>query len=561
MSFALRPYQQEALHAIADNRVKGISKQLVVLPTGAGKTVIFSHLPKMSKDVLPMLVLAHRGELLTQAQEKILWSNPELDVQIEKAEQHADHCDVVVASVPTLGRAESERILKYPKNYFNSIVIDEAHHAAAQSYRRILDYFDTPFILGVTATPQRSDSVRLTDVFQEIVYYKTIQDLIQDGYLCRLVGYRVKTDTDISEVETNNGDYIASQLEETINNPSRNAAVVAAYEQIVPGKKAIVFASGIAHAEALAISFKHKVSTEVLLGSTSDEDRKSILSRFKTGETKVLINVGVLTEGFDEPSVESIILARPTRSALLYTQIVGRGTRLFEGKDNCVVIDIADMTKGKKPLGLPTLLGLPPDFDLQGQDLIEVAEEYKKLEQYCPGEAVRVLNPEDIELAYKRIDLFMPPPPNEIVLQYSSFVWAEVGDNDFHLGINNGESLRIYVDALGRWTVDLIQRNASQSRTTLLGHTEDMREAFVRSDRWVSNNRSNSLNLIDSNAHWRADAPTDKQIKFLKRIGIAVTTDMTKGTASQIITKYYENNPRPKWLENKIQNKKYNNWT
>jgi ATP-dependent helicase IRC3 len=561
MAFALRPYQQEALDSVVDNRAKGITKQLVVLPTGAGKTVIFSHLPKIADDILPMLVLAHRGELLVQAQEKILWSNPQLDVQIEKAEQHADHCDVVVASVPTLGRAESERILKYPKKYFNSIVIDEAHHAAAQSYRRILDYFDAPFILGVTATPQRSDSVRLTDVFQEIVYYKTIQDLIQDGYLSRLVGYRVKTDTDISGVETNNGDYIASQLEETINNPARNAAVVAAYEQIVPGKKAIVFASGIAHAEALAISFKHKVPTEVLLGSTSEEDRKSILSRFKTGETKVLINVGVLTEGFDEPSVESIILARPTRSSLLYTQIVGRGTRLYEGKEHCVVIDIADMTKGKKPLGLPTLLGLPADFDLQGQDLIDVAEEYKKLEQYCPGEAVRVLNPQDIELSYKRIDLFMPPPPNEIVLQYSSFVWAEVGDNDFHLGINNGESLRIYVDALGRWTVDLIQRNASQSRTTLLGHTEDMREAFVRSDRWVSNNRSNSLNLIDNNAHWRADAPTDKQVKFLKRIGIAVTADMTKGTASQIITKYYENNPRPKWLENKIQNKKYNNWT
>lgn len=561
MTFALRPYQQEALDSVVDNRAKGVTKQLVVLPTGAGKTVIFSHLPKVADNILPMLVLAHRGELLTQAQEKILWSNPELDIQIEKAEQHADHCDVVVASVPTLGRAESQRILKYPKNYFNSIVIDEAHHAAAQSYRRILDYFNAPFILGVTATPQRSDSVRLTDVFQEIVYYKTIQDLIKDGYLCRLVGYRVKTDTDISEVETNNGDYIASQLEETINNPTRNATVVAAYEEIVPGAKAIVFASGIAHAEALALSFKHKVSTELLLGSTSDEDRKNILSRFKTGETKVLINVGVLTEGFDEPSVEAIILARPTRSSLLYTQIVGRGTRLYEGKQHCVVIDIADTTKGKKPLGLPTLLGLPADFDLQGKDLIDVAEEYQKLEQFCPGEAVRVLNPEDIELAYKRIDLFMPPPPNEVVLQYSTLVWAEVGDNDFHLGLNNGESLRIYVDPLGRWTVDLIQRSGNSSRKTLLGHTEDMREAFVRSDRWVANNRSAAMQLIDNNAVWRTDSPTDKQIKFLKRIGIAVTADMTKGIASQIISKYYENNPRPKWLDNKIQNKRFGNWS
>ena len=558
MSIALRPYQEEALSSISTNLENGINKQLVVLPTGAGKTVIFSHLPKVLSTSLPMLVLAHRGELLTQAQEKILWSNPQLDVQIEKAELHADMCDVVVASVPTLGRAESERILKYPKDYFKSIVIDEAPHAAAPTYRRIIDYFNYDLLLGVTATPQRSDSVRLTDVFQEIVYYKTIQDLIQDGYLCRLVGYRVKTDTDISEVETNNGDYIASQLEEAINTPIRNASVVAAYLQIAPEKKAIVFASGVQHANDLALSFRQKVTTEVLLGTTSEEDRLDILHRFKTGETKVLVNVGVLTEGFDEPSVEAIILARPTRSSLLYTQIVGRGTRLFEGKQHCIIIDIADTTKGKKPLGLPTLLGLPPEFDLQGQDLLEVANEYKKLEQFCPGEAVRVLNPDDIDLAYKRIDLFMPPPPNEIVLQYSAFVWAEVGENDFHLGINNGESLRIYIDPLGRWTVELTQANSSSSKTTILGHVEDIREAFVRSDKWVMNNRSTSITLIDSTAAWRSDGPTDAQKKLLKRIGVPVTSDMTKGTASQIISKYYEANPKPKWLDNKIQSKRRN---
>jgi superfamily II DNA or RNA helicase len=558
MSIALRPYQEEALSSISTNLENGINKQLVVLPTGAGKTVIFSHLPKFLSTSLPMLVLAHRGELLIQAQEKILWSNPQLDVQIEKAELHADMCDVVVASVPTLGRAESERILKYPKDYFKTIVIDEAHHAAAPTYRRIIDYFNYDLLLGVTATPQRSDSVRLTDVFQEIVYYKTIQDLIQDGYLCRLVGYRVKTDTDISEVETNNGDYIASQLEEAINTPIRNASVVAAYLQIAPQKKAIVFASGVQHANDLALSFQQKVATEVLLGTTSEQDRLDILHRFKTGETKVLVNVGVLTEGFDEPSVEAIILARPTRSSLLYTQIVGRGTRLFEGKQHCIIIDIADTTKGKKPLGLPTLLGLPPEFDLQGQDLLEVANEYKKLEQFCPGEAVRVLNPDDIDVAYKRIDLFMPPPPNEIVLQYSAFVWAEVGENDFHLGINNGESLRIYIDPLGRWTVELTQANSSSFKTTVLGHVQDIREAFVRSDKWVMNNRSSSMNLIDSTAAWRSDGPTDAQKKMLKRIGVPVTSDMTKGTASQIISKYYEANPKPKWLDNKIQNKRRN---
>ena len=558
MTIQLRPYQQEALDAVNAFSDKGINRQLVVLPTGAGKTVIFSHLPQTKNDSLPMLVLAHRAELLYQAKEKIGWSNPELDIQIEQADNVAGHCDVVVASVPTLGRAESERILKYPKNYFKTIVIDEAHHAAAPTYRRILDYFNPSLLLGVTATPQRSDNTRLTDVFDEIVYYKTIQDLIEDGYLCSLVGYRIKTETDISGVATNEGDYVASQLEDAIDTPERNAHIVAAYHSLVPESKAIVFCAGVKHANNLASSFSAtQVSTEVILGDTSTQDREHILARFKSGKTRVLVNVGVLTEGFDEPSIQSIILARPTRSTLLYTQIVGRGTRLYEGKPHCTILDFVDTTKGKKPIGLPSLLGLPPEFDLQGQDLIEVAKKYKELEDYCPGEAVRVLDPNDIELAYKRINLFMPPPPNEFVQQYSRYVWAEVAENDFHLGIDNNNSLRIYVDALGRWLVEFRYRSQTKNETHILGYPEDMRESFVRADRWITNNFDSKL--IESDAAWRSDGPSDAQRKLLKRIGVPVTSDMTKGAASQIISKYYEANPRPAWLDNKVKRSR-NKW-
>jgi ATP-dependent helicase IRC3 len=457
-----------------------------------------------------------------------------------------------------LGRAESERILKYPKDYFKSIVIDEAHHAAAPTYRRILDYFNPSLLLGVTATPQRSDNTRLTDVFDEIVYYKTIQDLIEDGYLCSLVGYRIKTETDISGVATNEGDYVASQLEDAIDTPERNAHIVAAYHSLVPESKAIVFCAGVKHANNLASSFSAtQVSTEVILGDTSAQDREHILARFKSGQTRVLVNVGVLTEGFDEPSIQSIILARPTRSTLLYTQIVGRGTRLYEGKPHCTILDFVDTTKGKKPIGLPSLLGLPPEFDLQGQDLIEVAKKYKELEDYCPGEAVRVLDPNDIELAYKRINLFMPPPPNEFVQQYSRYVWAEVAENDFHLGIDNNNSLRIYVDALGRWLVEFRYRSQTKNETHILGYPEDMRESFVRADRWITNNFDSKL--IESDAAWRSDGPSDAQRKLLKRIGVPVTSDMTKGTASQIISKYYEANPRPAWLDNKVKRSR-NKW-
>ena len=177
----LRPYQQEALASMLEAESNGISKQLVVLPTGAGKTVLFAQLPIMRKDSLPMLVLAHRSELLIQAKDKIEIINKDLSVGIEQAENKAGYVDVVIASVPTLGRESSSRIEKYPKNYFKTIVVDEAHHAAAPSYRRILDYFTPELLLGVTATPQRSDSVRLIDVFQEIVAGEAQREVERDA--------------------------------------------------------------------------------------------------------------------------------------------------------------------------------------------------------------------------------------------------------------------------------------------------------------------------------------------------------------------------------------------
>ena len=557
----LRPYQQEALDSMLQAESNGISKQLVVLPTGAGKTVLFAQLPIMRKNSLPMLVLAHRSELLIQAKDKIETINKDLSVGIEQAENKAGYSDVVIASVPTLGRESSSRIEQYPKDYFKTIVVDEAHHAAAPSYRRILDYFKPDLLLGVTATPQRSDSVRLIDVFQEIVYYKSIQDLIKEGWLSPLVGYRVKTSTDISDVEIQNGEYKQDQLIEAIDNPSRNNSIVTAYNDLANAKKTVVFAAGVDHAENLAEAFrKNGSSVRVIIGTTPEEERRQILSDFKSGVVTVLVNVGVLTEGFDEPSIEAIILAKPTRSSLLYTQIVGRGTRLFDGKEHCMIIDIADTTRGKKPIGLPTLLGMPAEFDLQGQSLTDIADEFEKLKETAPGEASTVLNMEDITNAYKRIDLFMPPPPNPAVLEYSTFIWSEVGEDRFYLNTNSFESFHIYCDTLGRWAAECHVRSGANVNIHVIGRGQSIRSVFAGADKWIMENRSTSLPLIDATAVWRADAPTDKQQKLLKRIGVPITNTMTKGMASQIISKWMERpeNKRPAWLENKIkQNKRW----
>jgi len=562
----LRDYQTECLDAIKEYERKGVRKQLVVLPTGCGKTVVFSHIPKILDDALPMLVLAHREELLTQAKEKIEWANPGLNVEIEQAENRAStEADIVVASVATLGRDASDRITKFGSEHFRTVVIDEAHHAAAVSYRRILDRFDSALRIGVTATPQRGDNVRLTDVFDEVVYYKTILEMMQQKYLAPLVGYRIKTDTDISSVSITGGDFADGQLGEAINTPERNALVVKSYKELceVDNRKTLVFAATVEHAEALVQAFREAgVRCGAVFGSTPRDERQAILARFSSGSIQVLVNVGVLTEGFDEPSVSAIILARPTRSPLLYTQIVGRGTRLCEGKRDCLVVDLADVSGNKKPLGLPTLLGLPYEFDLEGQDLEEAYKKFKALEEKAPAEAARVKSLADIDLAWERIDLFMPPPPNPVVQEYSRLVWAEVGEDSYWLNLSGTERLHISGDALGSFHVTLSDSSSEGTERVQreLGVVPDLREAFARSDRWVQKYRGNLLSLLESDAQWRVDPPTDKQIKALKKFGVPVTSDLTKGMASEMLDKLFRDNPKPEkpaWLQKKINASKF----
>jgi len=221
-----------------------------------------------------------------------------------------------------------------------------------------------------------------------------------------------------------------------------------------------------------------------------------------------------------------------------------------------MIIDIADATKGKKPVSLPTLLGLPPDFDLQGQSFTEVAKEFEKLKDFCPGMATQVLNPEDIRNSYKEINLFMPPPPNPAIVEYSKFVWAEIGPEQFQLNLSNVDSMQIYYDALGRWVAQVKQRSGDKYIYTPIGHAANLRTVFARTDEWIRKNRPMTIALIDANALWRKDSPTDKQIKLLRRIGVPITSELTKGMASQIISKYYEDNPKPVWLERKIASKK-----
>lgn len=541
----LRDYQIEGLDNITRALDAGIDRQLVVWPTGGGKTILFSHLPQRVPG--RMLVLAHREELLTQARDKIQWANPQLDVQIEQGNNIATvDADVVVASVPTLGRGSSDRIEKFPSNHFTTVVVDECHHAAAPSYLRVLDHFEPELRLGVTATPQRGDRTRLLDVFDEIVHFKTIQDLIEAGYLCNLAGYRIPTNINISDVNISNGDYAVGQLSSAVNVDSRNRVAVEAYKNIAPGKKAVAFCVDVQHAFDMAEAFRRSgISAATVVGTTPKDERREIFAAFARGDIQVLTNVAVATEGWDEPSLECVILAKPTRSPVVLTQAIGRGTRLFEGKERCLVIDLADATKGKKPMGLPTLMGLPPDFDSEGEDLTEVVQKFKELEEKAPAEAARVKSVRDIREAWENIDLFTPPPANEELMEYTEFVWMETSQDKYTLNLTGGERLTITGDTLGRYAVDHRSPSGNLTRLGGEGYTcKSMDEAFRRTDGWVKQHRSEHLNLINATAAWRNEKPTESQMKWLKKFNAPITADLTKGQASIMLDQLFAANPK-----------------
>lgn len=875
----LRYYQEEALAAITTAAERGTRRSLIVLPTGAGKTVIFSHIPDRVADSTPMLILAHREELLHQAKEKLEHANPHLTVAIEQGQNYAGHVDVVVASVPTLGRSNSTRLDGYPADYFKTVVVDEAHHAAAPTYRRVLDHFDSALLVGVTATPKRGDNVGLAEVFDEIIYSRSMEDLIREGFLADLAGYRYNSPVDLSSVKIVRGDYAEGELAAAVNTDARNEAIVESYLKygVEDARKNLVFCVDVAHAQAVAAHFtKHGIEAHAIWGAMPNEDRRALMAAHDRGDFLVLTNCQIATEGYDSPSIDMITMARPTQSTSLYAQCldaetevlthrgwrsvntiersdlvaapvaetlemqweriqeitvrplgdeamygissprldirvtaghrmlyakrrrdrsltewafdradevakvrdgiripvaaislrkdadisdqdlaflgwwqadgtvnkangqvsitqnqnseqyqelitlltnyehsvyttttdtqwvrsapcdrftfrkhavahlsewldkeysylynflsprqwsifletlnygdgnkstkidwtrrtysitvsnetianrlqdllvtsgyrvaivptktrawilhikdeqrsfvpthaedgranfqqvgaareetvwcvtnrngtlitrrngkvailgncVGRGTRLFPGKVNCLVIDVADVSKSRRPVALPSLIGLPLDFDLEGKEITEAASQYRSLAATSASSTYFVKSFSDIEGAWEKINLFTPPPPNPELLEYSNLIWMELGEDNYVLNFDRGDSITIKSDALGTWYVN--------QGETCLGYGDEMAKAFRFADSWAKEHKADKLKLLSHDAEWRDDPPTDKQIKVLRRHGVP-WEHLNKGQASIVIDRIFASNPKPPkpgWLQKKIE--------
>ena len=332
----LRPYQQEARQAVTEKWNNGDKRTLLVLPTGCGKTIVFA---KISEDCVRhgdrVLILAHRGELLDQAAEKIKKSTG-LGCAVEKAEESClgSWFRITVGSVQTLMR--QSRLERFSQDYFNTIIIDEAHHCVSGSYQRILQYFSEAKVLGVTATPDRGDMKNLGSVFESLAYEYSLPQAIREGYLSPIKALTVPLKMDLTGVGIQSGDFKAGDLGTALDPYLEQIAVE--MEKVCRDRKTVVFLPLVKTSQKFRdILNAHGFRAAEVNGES--RDRNEILKQFDAGEYNALCNSMLLTEGWDCPSVDCIVVLRPTKVRSLYSQMVGRGTRLSPGKDHLLLLD------------------------------------------------------------------------------------------------------------------------------------------------------------------------------------------------------------------------------
>jgi superfamily II DNA or RNA helicase len=332
----LRPYQVQARDAVRA-QWESVDKTLLVLPTGTGKTIVFS---KLIEDVVSeggrALVLAHRGELLAQAADKLTMTTG-LRCAVEKAE---DSCidswyRVVVGSVQTLMRPA--RLGQFAPDFFDAIIVDEAHHVLADSYQHVLEHFSGAKVLGVTATPDRGDMRNLGSYFESLAYEYTLPHAIKDGYLCRIEAQTIPLRLDLTGVAIQNGDFRAADLGTALDPYLYQIAD----EMLAAGcaeRKTVVFLPLIKTSQKFCQILAERGFASVEVNGESG-DRGEVLADFDEGRYNVLCNSMLLTEGWDCPTVDCIVVLRPTKIRSLYAQMVGRGTRISPGKDSLLLLD------------------------------------------------------------------------------------------------------------------------------------------------------------------------------------------------------------------------------
>ena len=573
----LRDYQEESIQSVLKYLGEGHRRLGISLATGAGKTVslslsprrllcsfsqviftqLISRIPPRNAEATKTMIIVHRRELVEQAAKHCRLAYPDKTVEIEMGTNVATGAgDIIIASVQTLARG---RIHKFDPSAFKLILVDEAHHIVARSYREALGHFglneasnNGPVLVGVSATFSRFDGLKLGAAIDHIVYHKDYVDMIEDNWLANAVFTTVKSGANLSKVKKDSfGDFALGSLSEAVNTENTNNITVRAWLAISESRKStLVFCVDIEHARQLTAAFRdHGVDARYVTANTPKGHRAEELRAFRNQEFPVLLNCGLFTEGTDIPNIDCVLLARPTRSRNLLIQMIGRGLRLFPGKKDCHVIDmVASLATGV--LSTPTLFGLDPDEVLENASMDEIKETKEKAESEPKPEISEPYDGSDNDLklqftTYDSVyDLLGDMQSERHIRSFSPHNWVRVGDDRYMLTDISGWLTIEKEDNI--FTAHHVLKFKSPTteapqftRPRKVATGSDLETITRAADTYASSKFDE--HYIASWKPWRRAPATSGQLKMLNGARIREAQvkpeDLTRGRAADMITK------------------------
>lgn len=566
----LRDYQVEALEKVDEARKRGIMRQLGVAATGLGKTIMFTTLAKRLD--VPTIVLVHRDELANQAVHKFQAVWPGVDIGVVKAERNEWDHQVVVASVQTLARATRREQL--PRDHFMLLVTDEAHHAEANSYQNIYEWLRVgldggPLHLGVTATPDRGDGKGLESTYDEIVFTYDLLWGIRAGYLADMRGLRVYLDVDFTKAKVRRGDYDAGETGQMLADADAPEIIAKAWEKHASERKTIVFTPTVDSAMQCMQSFRERgVRSEIVHANTPLDERRQMLKDFEAGDIRVMCNCGVLTEGFDSPAVDCIVMARPTKSRALYAQCVGRGSRRHPDKTDCLVMDVCGVSD------MHNLVTIPSLFGFEKEEAFEEAEEtVAEVAMFEEEEKIR-----EGKLKARKVDLFkqvLESPINWVHFTttggeraYTASLGSKIKGTVVIEYLRTNDDAEDLYSCYVRWDhdawdeepekkPDAVKQFPSGDWYRVIINDADLELAQGSGEDYIRKHGVGAL--TNRKAKWRDGPPTQRQLDAANKWGIPFNPAWTKGTIGDAITEKAEqsklrkkNTKQPQWLKDKI---------
>ena len=520
-TLTLRDYQRETLVKLDEAIAGGMKRPAVVLPTGAGKTVVFSHLcqqwtapaPKLTfqKATGRVLILVHRDELIRQTVKKLNAVAPELKVGVVKAKEN-DHeeRDIIVASVQTVAKLfRLDQITA--SGEIGMVIVDECHHAAAESYVSVLNALgcfndESPTIaVGFTATMSRADKKGLGDVWEDVVYRRDILDMIADKYLTDVQGRLVTVDgLSLSQVAMRGGDYSVGSLSEALLSADAPKFAADAWIEHAKGSPGIVFTPSVETAQRFADAFREAgISCAVVWGAMGADERQGTLKAADAGEIQVLINCMVLTEGFDWPRAQTVMIARPTTSAALYVQMVGRVLRPYPGKETALVLDIVGASQDHRLATLADLTTTRVTSMQEGESLYDAVAR----ERESRDPAFR-----HYTVSYEDVDLF----------QQSHLKWLQTRKGVWFLATR--DTVYFVWPGSEPETYKLGVRPIRRKGGNWLRHNVELEEAMEYAEDLAERNGG----AQSSRASWRRQKASESMIARARRAGIMEATIMGK---------------------------------